>query len=100
MKEVIKVFVHWSENSDLNKRCGAVNGEINKEYTLNDFTLRCKAASITAPNDGSYDKVKYTVHFTDGDVATFRLDLTQNEYNPKSQIQHYINLKTKKLHNH
>lgn len=93
MKEVAKVFVHWSENGDLTKRCGGKNGDINKELTLNDFTLKCKAASITAPKDGTYDKVKYTVFFNNGYIATFRLDMTQTIFNPKVAIQRYIDRK-------
>lgn len=94
MKQVIDVTVHWSENSEMNRMYKAVNGDINKQVTLNDFTIKCKAASLSAPAQGNgYDKIKYTAYFTDGDIATFRLDLTQNNYNPKEQIQNYINWK-------
>jgi hypothetical protein len=93
MKNVTKVLIHWSENSEFNRMYNAKQGTIEKEVTLNDFTLKCKAASLSAPPQGEgYDKIKYTVYFTDRDPVTMRLDLTQNEFNPKVDIQNYITL--------
>jgi hypothetical protein len=97
MNTVIKITLHWSENSEINRRFKAIKGNIELEITLNAFTLACKAASLSAPKQGEgYDKTKFTVHFTDGDVATLRLDLTQNEYNPKALIQEYLDWKASK----
>jgi Large polyvalent protein associated domain 25 len=97
MKKVTKVLIHWSENSEMNRMYNAKNGDINKEVTLNDFTLKCKAASLSAPVQGEcYDKTKFTAYFTDGDVATFRLDMTQNQYNPKEDIQKYLDYKNRR----
>ncbi len=98
MKEVSHITLHWSESSDINRRFKAVNGNIEKDITLNAFTIACKAASVSAPKQGEgYDKTKFTVHLKDGDTVTMRLDITDQVFNPKLDIQELIRMKTKAL---
>jgi len=94
MKEVSHITLHWSENSDINRRFKAVNGNIEKDMTLNAFTIACKAASVSAPKEGDgYDKTKYTVHFKDRECVTMRLDITDQVFNPKFDIQECLHRK-------
>lgn len=91
MKEVSHITLHWSESSDINRRFKAVNGNIEQDITLNAFTIACKAASVSAPKEGTgYDKTKFTVHFKNGETATLRIDITDQVYNPKHDIQLYL----------
>lgn len=94
LKDQVKsITLHWSENSEMNRRMNAVNGIIEKELTLEAFCLACKAASVSAPKAGDgYDKTKYTVNFNNGDSVTMRIDLQQGDYNPKPDIFDYIRL--------
>ena len=97
LKDQVKsITLHWSENSDMNRRMKAVNGDIEQEITLEAFCLACKAASHTAPKFGDgYDKTKYTAHFNNGDSVTMRIDIRQGDYNPRPDIFDY--LKSKQL---
>ena len=78
--KVEKVIVHWSESNVFGR-------ENDKEFSFDEFERLATANASTMTENDGYDKTKFSVVFTDGEVYSARLDIEPRTPNLTTHVR-------------